>query len=851
MLNNIFFPQENNQYPLGDFCHQQTQAAVPAWVLTDMQGNILLANYAANDYVSEWLVTGGRITINRFFQSCTAMIVCSAQVINQNNLYPNLPTKVARAVTSKVTNRQGTYSSWSTELKYPLTKNDEVAIWCGYVGNPRRVEPKDLGVNLIRRFVGVIDTIACAGTSTQGVNLIIQCRDRTRYLMDSMGTFNSTDFNPLYNQSNSQGSTADIAKEESTVGGAKYKIKRKDVILEMARRSIGHLGGADSIKAYKDSCDSVGGMRILEGYIKDYGDINVADPNSGQTIDDVYNPLNSSSTQFGYGIAPGQVPFLGGSTRTDKIRIEQPDLVFNILTGRLPYQIQSENQSWLGNNQTVTDRVPAEFIKYLSLQEPWPTEFFCDSRTGEYWYAPRGVDTSGLADPKRFFRTYVFRKAPDGLLNTLLTDSVTSDAARQRLANSQELGDYTSLNSGKAIDDVNRAVTTGSALTIGNGYQVPAEVMQKLAPLAGLDTNKDDDVELPFINLNQKLSTGTTLLEELSFLNVSGGLADIKRALINRRIAFLDTADPTKAVGSLLPEGDNAIHACQAALLFREESSIINWRSNIIVSNQGTAESSTQSAVHIKLNPSWLQGRNFACSYFNVVDQTVGSNISELVALAMSFARIYGKELRAATMHVLGDPSITPGEIVQVIGSPLHPDVYLESSKEYWKTERINFSAYSDGYQALNNKLMEMKNDDPRNEKNSVPLPAKAVTPENLANPKEHIPAQASGINAKSTIELTQAQLMCPASFGAPETAASASSSPGLGATTIVPNSTTTSTQVTPGNQATLPVDSNTLNTVTFPQDPQSMWRVEAIVEKFNEQPGSGYKTEIALLSPF
>jgi hypothetical protein len=1074
----------DGQYTLGDRCHQQRQGAVPVWVVTDVHGNILINNQAELEGKKVWVVSKGRITVTRFWSASTAMIVCNVEQLGRKpedkpHILPMLPDHAIR-----VLSRGRGYG----RVPYPLDKNDEICIWCGYIESLRPVSQEDLRQGrLVRTFVGVIDTLVGSGTVNQGSTLIIQCRDRMKYLMDSMSTYNSTDMAPI-------GLALQAEQDENQTGLDTLKngdtISRAQIILEIARRSIGHLENAYSISQKPEGpsgpCSSVCGLRISKGYVRDFiSDIESADdiygvydapvgdrdyfgiemsestappPNTAETpggldwVDDSRLDLKGQANKYlglieryglsrpsGYGgivtgstnlfntwtqydvdvlretfltqyrekygkdfevpentpteyeavairlldevdatltsqelgikytelalkhgvvipvgsaaidvrakfleeymrksgrhwalddpsfqgelqelrrdLTKKNTPFIGGTTRTPKglsdielaIRARHP--AFNIITGRKAYDTAEDGKNFTGMSAQVTDRVPVEYIKFLAMQEPWPTEFYCDHRSGEYWYVPRGIDVTGLSDPKRFRRTYFFRHASQEVLSTL----------------------------------------------------------------------------------NQPYA-----------------------------------------------------HPGQALLLFREESSCINWRSNIIVTNTPHAQESQSYAVHLKVVPSFLQGRAFACTYYTVVDATIGGQPVELFATAMAFARLYGKELRAASMHVIGDPTLCPGEAVQVLGSPLYGGGYnpavQDPSKEQWQWDREAVLAYYNEYKSLHKGVLdELRNkvkgvdDDEANrileeiygqdESDMTPaeiikkyqelaiengLGAITYIPDNITDPDkqaeyikeefqklynakyqgkpdapqaatpanqlitetlrseqgmtplqiiekynklakdyglgnlqqpdpnspegarvpfikaefanaferkfrvsyteaqntmreylreqrsasgkdpgaltslESLVSQTRTTDAISTDELTQAELMCPATFAGLDTAkapldlrtdeeiaaeqqsnASGDSTNSSGSTATSGNAgsvlgdaatSSSSNEAADGNNSSRPSNTGGMNVdkeAVYIEDPKTVWRIEAVIHKFNDSPGDGYKTEVALLTPW
>ena len=344
------------------------------------------------------------------------------------------------------------------------------------------------------------------------------------------------------------------------------------------------------------------------------------------------------------------------------------------------------NGSDLQTNYVITERAAIEYIKYLALLEPVMTEVFCDHRTGDYWYCPRGVDSSGLNDPKRFYRTYFNRIAPEGISNLYEVQSGNTSSATEILG------------------------------------------------------NQEDEV-----------------------------------------------------------------HACQKLILFREEQSILNWRSNIIVTKANAAGSGEAMNIHLRVIPPRLKGRAFPCSYFTVVDPSVTSS-AELVGVALAYARLKGKEVRAATAHMIGDPSLTPGEAIQILGAAPKNSIQVPDHKGMLDSaiaDKTNFVQYYNKYRDFAVNLTNQIKDSKSTELEEVKLPEGYVK---LLEGNTIIPNPSGATNTEITCEV----------------------------------------QDQSGNDA-MPVQNQL---VTFNDDPETIWRLEGLIHRFNDGT-PGYYTELALITPF
>ena len=384
---------------LGDNCHMKGNGYIPVCVVTDIAGKILIRNIEPPG-VTKWLVTKAKVTVNRFWSSSTALVQCTINADDLSRGFPEiLGTRGIAGFGNRTVSAGGKAvpsaepALMSVNYEIPLRPTVEVCIYLGYIDTLRPVTEKDLQENrLLRVFVGGVDTITTTGTNRNGTNLLIQVRDRMKYLMDSLGTYNSDD------NTRSLSSTSPLLTEVKATQEAKG-LSRADVILAIARRSVGDLRDSKAVigdAILQGPCSLVRGVGI-DSNIKDTAA-------SGSTTPDdslkAYAKYDSNSKWVG---------LLGASTKNG--RLPYPGLKFNILTGRKPYSAGA-----ITSNFQVSERVPIEFIKYLANQEPWPTEMFADHRSGEYWYVNRGSDISGFSDPLRFNRTYYYRLYPNNVV---------------------------------------------------------------------------------------------------------------------------------------------------------------------------------------------------------------------------------------------------------------------------------------------------------------------------------------------------------------------------------------------------------------------------------------------------
>lgn len=676
---------------LGTNCHMKDSGHVPVCVVTDINNRILIRNMATTVSDREWRVTKCKVSVNRFWTASNAVIQCTIRLDDLSLKAPAVAEKedIARFYDQRkglstpdsapagrtVPKRGGGGTTISEETapssssiktvdksedgQGPLDILDEICIYLGYIDSLRPVTDDDIKSGRLRRvFVGVIDTITATGTSRAGTNILIQCRDRMRYLMDSLSTFNT-------------GDASTLGKDLTEGGDSKY---RSEVILGIARRSIGDLRGSSSIETDPrniSKCSFVNGVGIDPGLQVEFVGRTAPVTSGGRqrqpsdsaaayvavdgeelpiTVDNL-NPYAFYSTQ---GLDPRLKGYSLGADSDAYKQTPTRNLKFNIISGRAGYE-----QTDITANFQITDRVPVEYIKYMSFQEPWPTEMFSHHQTGEYWYAPRGLDTSGFKDPQRYYRTYFYRQYPKDL-------------------------------------------------SFENGITVP--------------------------------------------------------------------------------------HVCQAALSFREERSAIGWRSNIVVNNSNPNGGNT--TVHVVLKPEWFKDRVTPASFYMATDPTAAGAV-DLAAVGIALGRTLSKETRAGTLRVIGDPTFSPGEAIQLMGSPLNnkPNTDAQRKEDVQLVEGLK-QAYTDLAVSTADQIKK-----------------ETATEQNLNLPQREPKAFSSGnkVSGKNSNDVGSSLQFCPGVFQGE--------------------------------------DSNS-NVLTFASEPKSIWRVEGFTHQYYEGE-EGFFTELSLLSPF
>jgi hypothetical protein len=287
------------------------------------------------------------------------------------------------------------------------------------------------------------------------------------------------------------------------------------------------------------------------------------------------------------------------------------------------------------------------------------------------------------------------------------------------------------------------------------------------------------------------------------------------------------------------PEGV-APHMATMLHSFREERSAISKRTNIIVQSHAISDSNGEknNLIHLSIIPPGWRDRAFACSYFTVTDDTAVDSPGALIAVAFAYARVLSKEVKAAAATMLGDPSIIPGEAIQVIGSPMHqgytdPDkgaadreVFMEMAQAYEDTyKRMADLVRSDasgtaGASAADNEGNFLQN-----------MLGTAANALGFGNGSGSDAAGGGGGGGKSPVDLKIAN--------------NANGGPVVFETTQ--NATDMPEVLTLAAQERQQLYRNT---IMFEPEPNSMWRVEGVVDRFNDGT-EGYYTELTLLSCF
>lgn len=327
----------------------------------------------------EWTIKSVNVTLVRDWNTSQAMIVLTCNLPNLDDDIPPLPDVSAF--------RGGNYPY--------LWCEDEIRIYMGYLDSLATPITADLlddipfdfealdGTHqydrnkpLVPTFWGFIDKIEFSGSST-GFQIVVSCRDRTRVFADTR----ILSIPALQGTTKSQGSEAGPNGEGSSRTFSQGD--RAALLMQLAQGASGNaLGESGGCNCWRS---------IEEGpYTVSY--------------------LPESQQREGAIAQAYENPTLWTRSAALTSMNDRADPRFHIWAERPPL-VKGEANAVL----QVFNKFPLEVVDQLAKSEERPIDFYASHINGDYVFGPRSLDTSGLEDETRVYRTYFFRKYPKQL----------------------------------------------------------------------------------------------------------------------------------------------------------------------------------------------------------------------------------------------------------------------------------------------------------------------------------------------------------------------------------------------------------------------------------------------------
>jgi hypothetical protein len=366
----------------------------------------------------EWVVRSITINLVRDWSASTFEVVLTCSLPDKPNLQiPRLPDV-----------------SFYRKGEYPyLDKEDEIRIYMGYIDSPQTPITADLldwhpftvGQNisdpkkpLCPVFWGFIDKIDFVGDRA-GAQLVISGRDRCRIFQDTRVISLRSLERSVLEQKDEEG------KVVPAIQGA-----RSTILLDIARAAAGQSSDQNQFQLYEESDKKY--WKYIIGTQEEEGGILSLPPEdysygfskaSGGFTPRVPNPQEPSS-QISGGFTPRvpnpQEPSSQIDVLTDAMA---PEKILEYATRKVNSRGYVRFHRWVFRPPIVTrgrnaiyqvfNRVPIDIVNYLAANEERPIDFYSSHVNGDFLFAPRVLDTTGLKDPSRNYRTYFYNSWPE------------------------------------------------------------------------------------------------------------------------------------------------------------------------------------------------------------------------------------------------------------------------------------------------------------------------------------------------------------------------------------------------------------------------------------------------------
>jgi hypothetical protein len=360
------------------------------------QGEFGSLNESEESYIHplKWVIRSVTINLVRDWSTSTFEIVLSCNLPENNKRIdiPRLP-----------------YVKGYREGDYPyLDKEDEIRIYMGYINNAKTPITADLldrypfnlpGQSIISNpkkplcpvFWGFIDKIDFIGDRA-GAQLVISGRDRARVFQDTR----------VLSVSSLNGSAVTGRNEEGkieTVQGSRSKI-----LLDVARAAVGHKIDVNNWSSYEE--ESIKYWKWIIGSKDEESTAPVMDLPAGDYSEVFSKVIGDDPSNIDRNllerISPEYILKLAIQDVNSRGFVRFHRWVF-----RPPIAVNGRNAVY-----QIFNRVPIDIINYLGSNEERPIDFYCSHVNGDFLFAPRILDTTGLEDPDRNYRTYFYKSWP-------------------------------------------------------------------------------------------------------------------------------------------------------------------------------------------------------------------------------------------------------------------------------------------------------------------------------------------------------------------------------------------------------------------------------------------------------
>lgn len=830
---------------LGARCHfNQNTNCVPVFVITDLKGNILASNDIVSndkrDVLNYWLVTGVKTTVTRFFSSSTATIILTCQLPDMSSYTPIIPDS--------------------------LLQERDICIWGGYIDSMRPVTKEDLTVSLLRVFVGIIDTVQFTGTGTGGVTLALSCRDRIRWLMDTSNTF-------------------DVGSLQGD------NIPRSQLILQIAQKGVGYIDQSipGSIRVPASNKDVKRLINKGEGqYVHDIALEREKEPVTAVTDIPSFEAIYISNLLDNKQSGP-----LAGNTRCTLEVNRDPS--FYIYTTRVGISTQNTAQLMIKQQHpidmiktlTMQEAYPTDMFQhhvdgnfyyyprgsdFNSLWDPYRyfrTYFFrtVPSIVGQdiqnfstgggpkagFFIPLTGIDFRRIDDGSNYELRYDAEvrpvSGPGYIPGTELVQQVPDDELISKLSPEDKKRLFEDNSNTNTIQEYSRnikvyfnvAINDVNAYTVVVGFPNKKGFTKTISTAANGSSVLIINLELSEIELdNISAKVSGVVISRISngvqktsigyfYLKPSPKKKSIK---IDSDTFSLPNATITKPPILFFPPDTN-----QMLVSLRYEQSSIGVFTNFILYKSNTQEQlvTTEWTMHLELIPEAFYGRDgnripIANKFVRIEDPNIKSP-AEGAAVLLNAARVYARGTQVASIVLNGDPSIVPGEIFQIFGSPILKNDGLSSFVtdriSYYKMQSLSLQSFQS--LAVATSVTNKENatsTEPTNVNSNLLIDP---TTQNIATQEDYNKLSAEDKAKYTRIPLYNAQII---------TTGLDQGKSGDKPKTSDQILTQTSSSITRDKDKIIP-------------EPKTIFRAEAVAHKFNIGGSRGYLTEVSLTVPF